>query len=104
MEGTAFRQARERGLGRLRPLPYFADKADALAWQGLDQALFVSAVADRLAHGVDAGRERGFRNNPAVPDLVDELVPAHDVIAVTDEVQQQVEGLRLHRNSGCAAA
>ena len=93
-----------RCLGGVAALPHFADKADALARQGLDQALLVSAVADRFAHGVDARAERRFRHDPPVPDLFYDFVPADNLLAVTDQMQEKVECLWLHGDHACATA
>jgi len=43
-----------------RRLADLADEADAFARDSADQALFVAAVADRLADGVDAAGQRRF--------------------------------------------
>ena len=39
-----------------------------------------------------------FRHDPATPDQGNEIVPADDVIAVLQQMNQQVEYLRLHRH------
>ena len=58
----------------------------------------------RRAHvrgGVDAGRQRRFRHDPAVPDGIQYVVLADHAIAVLDEVEQEIEDLRLdgHRRT-----
>jgi hypothetical protein len=74
-----------------------AYEAKALARQGLDQPLGVAAVADGAAGCVDAGCQCRIRDDASVPNRGDEIVLAHDAFAVADQMQQQVEYFRLHR-------
>ena len=75
-----------------------ANEAKAAAVDRLDQRLPVAIVADRLPRGVDPAAQRGLRHDPSVPDGVQQLVLAHDTVAVAYQVHQQVVHLRLHMN------
>ncbi len=81
-----------------------ADEAKALARDGADQLLVLAAVADRLARGVDAAGQRRIRHDPAAPDRSDEIILADDAVAVLQQVNQQVEHLRLDGNGLGTAA
>ena len=88
---------RRRGLGVAWSVDG-ADEANPLAWNGADEPLFLAVVADRVPRGVDAAVERRIGDGPAAPYQLDEIVPADDVVAVLQQVDQQVEDLRLCRN------
>ena len=92
------------GLGRIRFNPHLAHEANAAAVDGLDQRLSLAVVADGLPRGLDAARNGGVRNDTTLPDLLDDLVPGHDPIAVFDELEQQVEYLRFHGHLLAASA
>ncbi len=81
-----------------------ADEAEAALVQRADEQLVVAGVADRLASGVDAARQRRLRNDSSVPDRLDQLVLADDASAVANQVEQKVEHLRLHVHDLAAAA
>ena len=83
---------------RVRRFHDRAHEADALARQGADELLLLAAVADRLAGGVDAARERRIGHDPAMPDRSDEIVLAHHAMAILQQVYQQVEHLGLERD------
>src|SRR5262245_24963950 len=74
-----------------------AYEAKALARQGLNQSLGIAAVANGISGGVDAGCQCRIRDDASVPNRGDEIVLAHDAFAVADQMQQQVEYLRLYR-------
>src|SRR4029079_8985911 len=78
--------------------PKVANKADAFARIGLDQNLTFSGIANSLSGRRNARAERGFRNNAAVPDRSDEIVPCHHAIAVLQKIKQEIKDLRLHGN------
>ena len=81
-----------------------ADEAEALARNGADQLLLFATVADRLARGVDPAGQGRVRHDAAAPDRSDEIVLADDVVAAFDQIDQQVEHLRLDGNRLGAAA
>ena len=81
-----------------------ADETQALAWDGADQALAFAAVADRVACRVDAAGQRRVRHDAAAPDRGDEVVLADHAVAVVQQVNQQVEYLRLNRDASGTAA
>ena len=62
------------------------------------EPLFLAVVADRVPRGVDAAVERRIGDDPAAPYQGDEIVPADDMVAVLQQMHQQVEYLRLHRD------
>src|SRR6185503_5164703 len=70
-----------------------ADKTNALARIGLDQYLILAGVADGFPRGSDAGAERRFRNDAAVPYRCDQIVPAHHAIAVLQQIKQEIQNL-----------
>ena len=72
-----------------------ADEAKALACDGADHGLILAAVADRLAGGVDSAGQRGFGDDAAIPDSLDQVVLADDPLAVLDQKDQEVEHLGL---------
>ena len=72
-----------------------SDEAKALSRNGADDGLILAAVANRSARGVDAARQGRFGDDAAVPDSLDEIVLADDAVAIFDQVDQQVEHLRL---------
>ena len=82
---------------------YVADKAKALSRNGADHGLILAAVADCPARGVDPARQRGFRDDAAVPHRLDQIVLGDDVVAVFDQVNQKIEHLRLDRYALAAA-
>src|SRR5215467_12707186 len=75
-----------------------ANKAHAFARNGADYFLNVSVVANRFACGVDPACQRRIRYDAAAPDRRDQVVLAHHAVSVLDQVDQQVEHLRLQSN------
>jgi hypothetical protein len=65
-----------------------AYKAVALASDCAHQSLFLAAIADGLAYRIDVAGDRRFRDDPAVPHGLEQVVLADDAIAVVDELQQ----------------
>ena len=59
----------------------------------------LAAVADRLARGIDAAGQRRLRHDAAAPDRRDHVVLADHAVAVLDQIDQQVEHLRLDRDA-----
>jgi hypothetical protein len=74
-----------------------AHKADALAQNSADQSLISTIVADGHSSRIDTARQRGFRNDPPVPNRRQQVVPAHHPIAISDQKLQQVEDLGFDR-------
>ena len=75
-----------------------ADEAEPALVQRADEPLVVAGVADRLAGGGDAAAERRLGHDPALPDGIDQLLPAHRPLAVANEVDEHVKYLRLDVN------
>jgi hypothetical protein len=81
--------------GRLLHLLYSADKAEALAQHGTDEALLLAGVAHRPTRSVDPAGERRVGHNPPAPDRGEQIVLAHHPFAVADKKQQKIEHLRF---------
>src|SRR5216683_1096447 len=81
-----------------------ANKAKALPRNGPDQLLILAVIADRVSGGVDAAVERRVGYDPAAPYQLNEIIPADDVVAMLQQMNQQVEHLRLHGNQLAATA
>jgi hypothetical protein len=79
------------------------DEANSLAWNGADEPLFLAVVADRVSGGVDPAIQRRVRDDTPTPHQRNEIIPADHAIAVFQQVDQQVENLRLHRHQFAAA-
>jgi hypothetical protein len=92
------RRLRRCGGSILCRLIYCADEANTLARDGPNQPLLIATVADRFAGGVDTAVKSRVRHNPAAPNRSDKIVLANHAITVLDEIQQQVEHLRLKRD------
>jgi hypothetical protein len=75
-----------------------ADKAKSLARKRADQTLPLAVVADSVADRVDLAAERGFRNDSAAPNGGHQVILADDALAILNEIQQEIEGLRLGGN------
>src|SRR5207245_2103215 len=74
------------------------DEADPLARNSANEPLFLAVVADRASSGVDPAVQRRVRDDPSSPHQRNEIIPADDAVAVFQQVNQQVEYLRLHRH------
>src|SRR5262245_22933152 len=72
------------------------DETHTLAWQGTDEVLVLSGVVNRASHGVYAGRQCRFRNDPSGPDCRNQVVLTDNPIAVLDQVFEEIEDLRGH--------
>ena len=76
---------------------HLGDEAESPAVDRPDEALRPAVVAERLARGLDAARDRGLGDDAAVPDLLDDLVLADQALVVLDQQGEQREDLRLER-------
>jgi hypothetical protein len=85
-------------------LTYIANEADALARQRLDEPLILAVIANRGASGMDMGVQRGLGDDAALPDGPDEIVLADYPFAVRNQIEQEIEDLRLDRNRTVTAA
>jgi len=81
-----------------------ADEAHAFARDGTDQALLASAIAHRLARGIDAAGQRRIGHDATAPHCRDQIVLTGHSVAILDEVKQQVKNLGLQRDEVGAAA
>src|SRR5207249_570280 len=82
---------------------HVADETKTLSRNGADHGLILAAVADRPARGVDPARQGGFGDDAAVPYRLDQVVLGDDVVAVFDQVNQEIEHLRLDGDALAAA-
>src|SRR5262252_1683527 len=73
-------------------------KAIALARDGADKALLLTAVVYRVTNRIDSGRDRSVRNDAALPDHLDQIVVADHTGAIDDQKFQDIEDLRLYGN------
>lgn len=62
---------------------------------GADETLFLAVVAQRLPRRLDARGDRGLGDDPAAPDLLDDLVLADEAVGIAREQDQQRQHLRL---------
>jgi hypothetical protein len=93
-----------RGIERLRRTgTHVADEAKTLSRDSADHDLILAAVADRPARGIDPARQGGFGDDAAIPHRLDQIVLGDDVVAVFDQMNQQIEHLRLDRHIFAAA-
>ena len=76
--------------------PDRADEAEAFAGGCPDEPLLFAAVADGASRRIDAAGQRRFRDDPAVPDGLDDLVLADDAAPVGDEKGENIEDLGLN--------
>src|SRR5262249_16124696 len=88
-------QRRAGRTGRPPPPPFTPQPALV---QRSYEAWVAAAVAERAPCRTDAGAQRRLRDDAALPNHVDQLVLADDPIAVANEVNEQIEYLRLDMN------
>ena len=81
-----------------------AHKANALAGDGAYQPLVITAVANSVPDGSNPAGERGLRDDAAMPHVLNQVVFADHSFAITDEVLQKVQYLRLDINQFSPAA
>jgi hypothetical protein len=63
-----------------------------------NQGLVVSVVAERTPGAIDAAGERGFGDDPAVPDRLDQLILADNPVVVAHQMDDEIEYLGLNMN------
>ena len=80
------------------------DELVAPAVDGPDDRLAAAVIPERLAHGLDARRERRLAHETVAPDVIEELLLADDLTPVLDEVAEHVERLRLELHLPTVAA
>jgi hypothetical protein len=85
-------------------LANIADESKAFAWQRLDQSLPVAAIADGAAGRVDAVEQSRVRNDPPMPDRSQQLILADHAVTVANQMNEEIEDLRLdgHRRGSPA--
>ena len=80
------------------------ERAVAAAVDRADHRLRGAVVADRLAHRLDARRQRGFAHEAVAPHRVENVALRDDGVAVLDEIGEHVEHLGLDVHDFVAAA
>lgn len=80
------------------------DPTNTFLGKGADEILLLAAVANSLAYCVDATGQGRFRHDAATPDRCDEVVLADDAMSIFDEIDQDVEDLRLDWNHSAGRA
>ena len=83
---------------------HVAHEAQAFARYRSDQFLVAAAIAHSLACGIDAARQRRIGNDSATPNRCNQVVLADHPVTVLDQINQQVEYLRLDGNGLGATA
>jgi hypothetical protein len=73
--------------------PHWPYETETLPRQRLDEALLLAGIADHVPGGIQAGRQRGIGYDTSVPDGVNKVVFANDVLPVADQVFEKVERL-----------
>ena len=82
---------------------HVADEAKTFSRKGADHDLILAAVADRPARGIDPARQGRFGDDAAIPHRLDQIVLGDDVVAVFDQMNQEIEHLRFDRHAFAAA-
>jgi hypothetical protein len=60
-----------------------------------NKKLIRSVVAKHTPGAIDTAGECGFRDDPAIPDGVDQLILAHNPIMVAHQMDDEIEDLGL---------
>src|SRR6185437_14780446 len=95
MNQGRWRRGRRCLVGRSEALFDADDKAESVSRKRADHALRPTVIANRLADGVDSRRQRRIGDGPALPDGLEQLVLAYHTVAMAEQVEQDVEDLRL---------
>jgi hypothetical protein len=80
------------------------DKANALSRDGANKALLFSGIADCLSCGIYPAGQGRLRNYSTTPYRRDEVVLADHAITIFNEVDQNIENLRLYGDELVAPA
>jgi hypothetical protein len=72
-----------------------ADETKPALVDGANEALVVAAVAKHAPCGADARAQRCLRHDAALPNRIEQFVFADDPVAMSNEVNEQIEHLRL---------
>jgi hypothetical protein len=78
---------------------YQSNEPEALPRQCLDETLFLAGIADRASSDIQAGREGRIGDATPIPNGLDEVVLADDVLPVADQIIEQIENLWRNGNS-----
>src|SRR5262245_12209584 len=75
----------------------------ASARKGRDQALFLAGIADGSSSCRKPAADGRAGHKPAVPNRCNQVIAANDAVAISNEMQQEIEDLRLNGNQLGAA-
>ena len=75
------------------------DESESTLTLRMNEVLIVAAVAQRPPRSTDARAERCLLDETTLPNCLDQLILAHDSVAMPDEVNDQIEDLRLDVNN-----
>ena len=67
----------------------------ALARERADQPLLIATVAESAPNCRNPAADSRLRNGAFIPHRCNQVSPADDTVAITDEMLQQIEHLRL---------
>src|SRR5260221_11608403 len=82
--------------GRRRAVTFaIPDETKPTLMQRANETLVVAAGPERAPGRADARAQRRLRDDASLPNRLEQLVLAHDSIAVAHEVNKEVEQLRL---------
>src|SRR5260370_8988419 len=86
----------DRVSGRRRAVTFdITEETKPTLMQRANETLVVAAVAERAPGRADARAQCRLRDDASLPNRLEQLVLAHDSIAVADEVNKEVDHLRL---------
>src|SRR5437868_421376 len=79
-------------------IAHLSNKSQALSLHSANDALLGPAVVDGSSRGIEACRQSRIRDDPPVPNAVDQLVLADDPVAVAHQKDEKVKHLRFERD------
>ena len=72
-----------------------SDEPETAAGKRLDNRLRLAVITNRAPGRIDTAVESAIRNNPPVPYYLNNLILAHNSVAVFDQAGEQAEHLRF---------
>ena len=77
---------------------HYANEPEAFPRQCLDQVLPFTVVTDCCANGIQAGCQRGIRDDASILNRADQIVFGDDALSLPDQVVEYIEDLRRSRD------
>ena len=96
--GRGHRQIRQRLESELLLRHYRRDKAIAAPAERLHDALGAATVTHGFANRHDAVVEGGIADELIRPDVLEQLLPGHDAVAMQNQKGERIEDARFERN------